>query len=70
MDVYINDMVVKTRWASNHLSDVEEVFQILKEFGLRLNPTKCVFGVDFGKFLGYLVTRRGIEGNPDQIQAL
>ena len=67
MEVYIDDMVVKTKQACNHLDDLEEVFKILKEFGLRLNASKCAFGVGSGKFLGYLVTRRGIEANPEQI---
>ncbi|XP_058180085.1 uncharacterized protein LOC131298624 [Rhododendron vialii] len=70
MEAYIDDMVVESLKAENHLSHLAEVFAILKKYKLRLNADKCAFGVSSGKFLGYLVTRRGIEADPNQISAI
>ncbi|XP_028058191.1 uncharacterized protein LOC114262049 [Camellia sinensis] len=70
MEAYIDDMVVKSKLVEHHLRDLEQVFGILKTHKLRLNTLKCAFGVGSGKFLGYMVTRWGIEANPDQIKAL
>ncbi|XP_028125251.1 uncharacterized protein LOC114322185 [Camellia sinensis] len=70
MEAYIDDMVVKSKFATDHLTDLREVFGILKNHQLRLNASKCAFGVGTGKFLGYMVTHRGIEANPDQIKAI
>ncbi|GMP26675.1 hypothetical protein CsSME_00003020 [Camellia sinensis var. sinensis] len=70
VEVYIDDMVVKTKKSEGHLADLKEVFDILKRYRLRLNASKCAFGVGSGKFLGYLVTRKGIEASPDQIKAI
>ena len=50
---------------SEHLEDLQVVFEILRSYKLRLNASKCSFGVGSGKFLGYMVTHRGIEVNPD-----
>ena len=62
IEVYIDDMVV-----SEHVGDLGNIFEILKRHKLRLNASKCSFGVGSSKFLGYVVTHRGIEINPDQI---
>ncbi|GFS38896.1 hypothetical protein Acr_00g0060030 [Actinidia rufa] len=70
MKVYIDDMLVKSLHAQNHIAHLEEAFDILRRHIMMLNPSKCIFGVSSGKFLGFLVTKRGIEVNPDQIQAL
>jgi len=70
MEIYIDDMVVKSKRASEHLEDLRVVFEILRSYKLRLNAAKCSFGVGSGKFLGYMVTHRGIEVNPDQIKAI
>jgi len=70
VEVYIDDMVVKTKEPENHLADLKTVFDILRTYRLRLNASKCAFGARFGKFLGYLVTRRGIEASPDQIKVI
>ena len=70
MEVYIDDMVVKSKKAENHLQDLEEAFSILDKFNMKLNPAKCHFGVKSGKFLGYMVTRRGIEASSEQIKAI
>ncbi|XP_057464946.1 uncharacterized protein LOC130754714 [Actinidia eriantha] len=70
MDAYIDDMVVKSRKESDHLRDLSEIFAILRQHKLRLNAAKCAFGVGSGKFLGHLVTRRGIEADLEQIAAI
>ena len=70
MEVYVDDMLVKSKTADNHVSDLEECFKILREYGMRLNPQKCTFGVASGKFLGFIVNTRGIEANPDKIRSL
>ena len=70
MEVYIDDMLVKSSRASDHVLQLQECFNILKKFRMKLNPTKCTFGVASGEFLGYLVTERGIKANPKQITAL
>ena len=70
IEVYIDDMVVKSKLVSEHVGDLTNIFEILKEHKLRLNATKCSFGVGSRKFLGYIVTHRGIEVNPDQIKVI
>ena len=70
MEVYIDDMVVKSRRSQDHLVDLNQIFNILRQFQLKLNASKCAYCVGFEKFLGCLVTRRGIEANPDQITAI
>ena len=70
MEIYIDDMVVKSKKVSEHLGDLQVVFEILKSYKLRLNASKCSFGGGSSKFLGYMVTHRGIEVNLDQIKAI
>ena len=70
IEVYIDDMVVKSKVVSEHVKDLEIIFGILREHKLRLNASKCSFGVGSGKFLDYMVTHRGIEVSPDQIKAI
>ncbi|XP_028072301.1 uncharacterized protein LOC114274538 [Camellia sinensis] len=70
MEAYIDDMVVKSKEKSKHLTDLAKMFAILKHHKLRLNASKCAFGVGTGKFLGFLVTNRGIEADPSQIKAI
>ena len=70
IEIYIDDMVVKSKMVSEHLGDLQAIFQILKKYKLRLNASKCSFGVGSVKFLGYMVTHRGIEVNPDQIKTI
>ena len=70
IEVYIDDMVVKSKLVSEHLADLTNIFEILRWHKLRLNAYKCSFGVGSGKFLGYMMTHRGIEVNPDQIKAI
>ena len=70
MEVYIDDMLVKSTTAGLHVSHLSEAFQILRNYNMKLNPAKCAFGVSAGKFLGFIVNHRGIEANPDKIKAL
>ena len=70
VEVYIDDMVVKSKLVSEHLADLTSIFEIVRKHKLRLNTSKCSFGVGSGKFLGYMVTHRGIEVNLDQIKAI
>ena len=66
MEVYIDDMVVKSKEAKNHVRDLKQAFEILDQYNMKLNPSKCHFGVGSGKFLGYMVTKRGIEASPQK----
>ena len=70
VEAYIDDMVVKSRKTLEHLEDLKEAFSVLRRHRLGLNASKCSFGVGSGKFLGYMITHRGIEVNPDQIKAI
>ena len=63
-------MVVKSKVVSEHLRDLQVIFEILRSYKLRLNAFKYSFGVGSGKFLGYMVTYKGIEINPNQIKAI
>ena len=53
MEVYIDDMVVKSKKEKDHTADLEETFKVLRQYNIKINPTKCSFGVVSGKFLGY-----------------
>ena len=70
MEAYINDMLVKSVKAKLHVNHLAEVFQVLKDYKMKLNSTKCAFGVSAGKFLGFIVNIREIEANPDKIRAV
>ncbi|XP_064997182.1 uncharacterized protein LOC135632503 [Musa acuminata AAA Group] len=70
MEVYVDDMIVKSQEARTHLADLAEAFATLRKFGMRLNPTKCAFDVTSGKFLGFIVHERGIDANPEKVQAI
>ena len=63
-------MVVKSKVASGHVEDLTNIFEVLRKHKLCLNASKCSFGVGLRKFLGYMVTHRGIEVNPNQIKAI
>ena len=63
-------MVMKSKMVSENVGDLGSIFEILRKHKLRLNASKCSFGVGSGKFLGYMVTHRGIEVNPDQVKAI
>src|SRR3989337_1649985 len=69
-EAYIDDIVVKSQEARTLIEDLEETFTNLCKVNLRLNPEKCVFGIQSGKLLGFLVSHRGIEANPEKIKAI
>ena len=70
MEVYIDDMLVKSPTAKLHIAHLSEAFQILREYNMKLNPAKCAFRVSAGKFLGFIVNNRGIEANPNKRKAV
>ena len=70
IEVYIDDMVVKSKVEFEYIDDLGNVFEILRKHKLHLNAAKCSFGVGSGKFLGYMVTHRRIEVDPNQIRAI
>jgi hypothetical protein len=67
---YVDDIIVKSTKQENHIADLQETFANFRQAGLKLNPEKCVFGVKKGKFLGCLVSTKGIEDNPNKIEAI
>ena len=70
VEVYVDDMVVKSPSHHQHAEDLSAVFSTLRQYNLRLNLDKCVFDVDWGKFLGYMLTQCGIEANPEKCKAI
>ena len=70
IDVYVDDMLIKSKQELAHLDNLKETFATLKQYQMKLNPSKCAFGVASGKFLGFMVSRRGIEANPEKMQAI
>ncbi|RVX20296.1 Transposon Ty3-G Gag-Pol polyprotein [Vitis vinifera] len=64
VEVYIDDIVVKSKTREEHTFHLQEVFHLLRKYGMKLNPSKCTFGVSAGKFLGFMVSQRGIEVSP------
>ena len=63
-------MLVKSKREDNHLDNLAETFETLRKYQMKLNPSKCAFGVHSGKFLGFMVSQRGIEANPNKIEAI
>ncbi|GJS24959.1 reverse transcriptase domain-containing protein [Tanacetum coccineum] len=70
LEAYVDDMVIKSRDEKMLLADISETFDNLKKINMKLNPKKCSFGVEEGKFLGYMVTSKGIRANPRKTRAL
>ena len=70
MEVYIDDMLVKSKERLDHEKHLQETFKLLRRYDMKLNPLKCAFGVSSGKFLGFMVTERGMEANPVQLKAV
>nr|KYP68865.1 Retrovirus-related Pol polyprotein from transposon 297 family [Cajanus cajan] len=70
LEVYVDDMVIKSNTAEDHLKDLRTIFSEIRRHRMRLNPAKCTFGVAGGKFLGFMLSQRGIEANPDKCQAI
>ena len=70
VQVYINDMLVKSLCENDHLDNLQETFDTLRSYNMKLNPSKCMFGVTAGKFLGFMVSQKGIEVNPEKVPAI
>ena len=70
VEVYVDDMLVKSLDEGKRLDDLQETFDTLRQYNMKLNPSKCAFGVLSGKFLEFMVSHRRIEANPDKIQAI
>ncbi|KAL0361927.1 UNVERIFIED_CONTAM: Retrovirus-related Pol polyprotein from transposon opus [Sesamum radiatum] len=70
VEVYVDDILIKSKKAEDHIADLEETFTILRKYRLKLNPAKCAFGVQGGRFQGFMVTQRGIEANHLKIKAI
>lgn len=70
LEVYVDNMLAKSKQCRNHTKDLREIFEVLKKYRKRLNPKKCIFGVESGKFLSFLITKHGIETNPDKVEAI
>jgi hypothetical protein len=66
----VDDVVIMTRNHDEFIIDLEETFSSLRKFWWKLNPTKCVFGVPSGNLLGFIISHRGIEANPEKITAI
>ena len=70
MEVYVDDMLIKSKITADHFAHLSDAFAILRKYRMKLNPLKCTFGVASEKFLGFIVNHKGIKANPEKIQAL
>ena len=70
VQVYVDDILVKSLHENDHLNDLQETFDTLRSYNMKLNSSKCVFGVTAGKFLGFMMFQRGIEVNPEKVRAI
>ncbi|PKI61603.1 hypothetical protein CRG98_017978 [Punica granatum] len=70
IEVYVDDMIAKSREGEDHLVNLKRLFDRLKKYKLRLNPTKCTFGARSGKLLGFVVSKRGIKVDSDKVKAI
>ena len=70
MEVYVDDMLVKSTEELTHLDDLKKTFVTLRQYQMKSNPSKCAFGVASWKFLGFMVSQRGIEANLEKAQAI
>ena len=70
LEVYIDDMIIKSKRTSAHLIDLKKLFDRLRKYQLKLNLAKCAFGVPSGKLLGFMVSRHGIEIDPGKIKVI
>ncbi|XP_071708874.1 uncharacterized protein [Rutidosis leptorrhynchoides] len=70
LEAYVDDLVIKNTTAQSLLDDILETFSSLRKINMKLNPSKCSFGEEEGKFLGHIITERGIRANPKKIEAI
>lgn len=70
MEVYVDNMIVKSRYKEDHLTQLRKLFVWLRKYRLKLNPNKCIFGSSHGKLLGFIISERGIEVDPSKAKAI
>ena len=70
VEVYVNDMLIKSKEEKDHLDDLKEMFNTLRQYSMKLNSSKCAFEVSSGKFLEFMVSQRGIEANLKKVRAI
>lgn len=70
IEVYVDDIIIKSRSFKEHIEDLKEIFAVLEKYQMKLNPAKCAFFIKRGKFLSYMVNARGIESNPKKVRAI
>lgn len=70
LEVYIDNMIIKMMEGHSHANDLEDILQLVRRYNMHLNPAKCSFRVQVGKFLCFMLTRRGIKANPDKCQEI
>ena len=70
IEVYVDDMITKFKEPRDHVKHFEETFELLRKYKMKLNPEKCAFGVNSGKFLGFLMSHQGIDANPKKIRVV
>jgi len=70
IEAYVDDIVVKSKWADHLIADLEQTFAKLQANGIKLNPEKCIFGVPRGMLLGFIISDCGIEANLEKISAI
>ena len=70
IEVYVDDMIAKSKENESHTDTLRKLFERLRKFQLKLNPAKCTFGATSGKLLGFIVSERGIEVDPDKVKAI
>jgi len=70
VEVYVDDMIIKSRGEESHVQVLRKVFERLRKYQLKLNPAKCIFGARSGKLLGFIVSEKGIEVDPDKVRAI
>ena len=70
VEVYVHDMLIKSKEEESHLDNLRETFNTLKQYSIKLNPSKCAFGVSSRKFLEFMVSQRGIEANLEKVKVI
>ena len=70
IEVYVDDMLVKSKVEESHLDDLKETFETLRQWKMKLNPTNCAYGVSSGMFLGFMVSQWEIEANLEEVKAI
>ena len=70
IEVYVDDMLIKSKEEEDHLDDLKDTFNTLRQYCMKLNLSKCAFEVSSGKFISFMVSQRGIEANPEKVRAI